>query len=319
VSNLLIEPTWKEIYYHVYPHLKKDRSFSAKDIIRIYHHNLTWEEQQEVKEYFCETQCVDEIDLPEEPLPLPPVPPLPLLPILPPLLPPSVPPALPPPPVAPQQPPVLPNFIIPVFPFIIPSLLPEDILRFILDAIGESEAHAATIPDEETIDWRERYFTIRTWLMQTWKDLEREKKRAEYWEFIAGIGPRVVNVTIYLPEEEKKPYEWYWEDPNIEESLFPEEEEEKEEEEEEYYYEGEVTDLTHAESVELRIVLDDVMPNIETIAEEKDIDFYFEGWLRIGETIWYYVRINGERFEIKYEEVLELEEEVTDWVEQETI
>ncbi len=134
-----IEPTWKDIYYEVHPERRKDRSFSSGDLIRFFERNLTFYEQEEIKEYF-ERFCQDPPQLFEDPLIPPQLPPpiyiyLPL-PFVP--LPPPPPTALPPPPIS------LP-WVIPLWPFIIPSALPPDILDFLLDSLGISEAHASEV------------------------------------------------------------------------------------------------------------------------------------------------------------------------------
>ncbi|GAJ23483.1 unnamed protein product, partial [marine sediment metagenome] len=41
-----IEPTWKEIYYEVYPERKRDKTFSSRDLIRFFQHNLDEYEQE---------------------------------------------------------------------------------------------------------------------------------------------------------------------------------------------------------------------------------------------------------------------------------
>jgi hypothetical protein len=137
------EPTWREIYFEVLPHLKKDKTFSSDDLIRIYHNNLHWEEQQYVLEYFCNQLCEENYPNPTSPPePIPPPAPILLPPIIIPIPPPQPPPqVLPPPEIIP----LLPNFLVPTFPFIIFELLPPDILNMLRDAMGINEAHAAEI------------------------------------------------------------------------------------------------------------------------------------------------------------------------------
>lgn len=124
------ELTWIEIYYQVFPHLKKDKTFTAKDVIRFYENNLDPEEMQEVRDYFGYD------DDQELPYPTPPVIPFPV---------PFVPPALLPPEQKLVPPPNINIYLLPVWPFIVPKYLPYDLLKLISDFIGPSEAGATIL------------------------------------------------------------------------------------------------------------------------------------------------------------------------------
>lgn len=146
-----IEPTWYEIYYLVYPHLRRDRTFSDRDIIRFFENNLTYEEQEKVKDYFMQF-CPDEPPQ-VEPIPIPI--PTPEVPVLPPVYVPSLEPV--PTPQLPGggdipklPPPVNIPTLLPTFPVIIPGIDPY-ILDLLEEWIGVAEAEAAEviIPEEK--------------------------------------------------------------------------------------------------------------------------------------------------------------------------
>lgn len=181
------EPSWEDIFFEIYPHLRKDTTFTGKDIIRFFERNLNWLEREEVLNYFSEF-CDEETPLPEV---FPDPPKLPFLPI--PIIPTYQPPVLPPPPptaLPPPKTPLLPEFLIPFFPFIIVPLLPPDILKFLKESIGVREAHASEI------DWESRYYEMRGWYNDLLKENVELSQLVKYHEFTSMIGPRTEEVTI---------------------------------------------------------------------------------------------------------------------------
>lgn len=181
MDNYYEEPTWEEIYYSDFPHLRKkakNTSFSALDIIRFYENNLTLTEQGIVLAYFKEPKIkIPKIKTPvPEPLPSPTI----LLPSAPVLL------SLPLPEPLSLPPPIsFPSFLLPIFPFIIVPLLPPDILRYLNTMLGVTELEAAVIDLEKDII-----------------DLEKE---VDYWR---GVLPKSPPRQTYPPTfiQQKVPY-----------------------------------------------------------------------------------------------------------------
>lgn len=297
--------SWKDIYYEAYPHLKPDKTFSDRDIIRFYENNLTFREMEMVRLYFKEMD--EELDphqpdydpLPDLPVLPPPETLTPLIPLLPavPPAPPALPPqALPPPATGPE-------WLSPTFPFIIFQLLPPDILDWIKEMVGLNDVvEAAELTIGEMQSKIDNLSTINRYHEDLYKYWRETAQVLESWQkygpppWLDYPGKPTVEEWEPSPDEDPEPI-----DP-LPPTQFPDWWEEFEDEED---LEEDVTSTTwvgggfsHGE----------IIRAIEWLLE-GDIygDIQYLGWYKdTNGNIWYILREAGEDFEYTGEEVMEV-------------
>lgn len=308
--------SWKELYYDLYPHLKLDKTFTDKDIIRFFHNNLDLFEQERVLEYFCDLcqESIDEVPeeepyMPELPAPPPLLPPpstplIPLIPVVPQL--PSPPPSLPPEVI---PPPIGPEWISPVWPFIIWELLPADILDWILEMVGyPQDLEAAELRIIHLVD---ELNTIVDELNKKKTEARNFKDLYIYWKEIAQ---QLESWDKYGPPPWLKA-------PETVDEWFPDEEEEQTIEEqigedtpfEDWWEEFEDPPVTQEEVTDSTWVgggftHGEVLRAIEWLLITDDADFIdYQGWYRdVNGNIWYILEEAGEVFEYTGSEVMEV-------------
>lgn len=280
-----IEPTWKEIYYLVEPLSKKDKTFSAGDIIRFWENNLTILEREEVRDYFC-ALCEEDFPPPDEPYKiLPPqiyyLPPL-FVPYLSPPPPPQIMPPVPqlPPPTSPTYP----DFLLPHFPFVIVPLLPQRVIEYLREELGVKDVSAQIIELESDVNFYQKELQQKiTTLQLTWEYVwELEEKLEE-----AKLTPEIVEEIPITPETPG-------EEPGVFGPQIPEDTpfEEEWEEYDDYWEEQ--------DKYNWHLIIIDLCEDLERFLD----DVIYLGWMEDAEgNYWYQFKISGDRIELTGDEV----------------
>lgn len=298
------EPTWEEIYYLVESsgaRVKKDTSFTDNDIIRIFHNNLSWEEQEEVKEYFCQVICADSPDTPEDPS-LPNAPTFPLLPIpFMPALPAPVPKSLPPPPpkALPLLPVKLPLFLLPVWPFVIIEALPADVRNYLQRNICPAP-QAQVCPETPPPDLA-NVFDLQHAIVDAFDAINELKDQVRYWKFMAESLPETKTVYItQIIEEKPTKTTSDWDD---------DDEKWYDTDDEDWWTRDEYMD----EYDEVEVSRPKLLQLVDSIAQKAStygLEVELHGWITVGERTTIYILVDGKRFAFTLETLVEAEKNI---------
>lgn len=303
--NDLVEPTWKEIYFLVYPRRKKKTSFTGNDLIRFFNHNLTLTEKEITLEYFC-ALCEEQYPDPETPM-LDPTHLLPSPNIY--LIPPvyiSVPDPIP------QLPPIYPEFLLPVWPFILIPSLPYEILKYLKQELGVNELHAAIKTQEDYIHalqdiiyTQTGQYIIKSPPRQTidrdaWSDIDAEvyQNDAEVHQNDAEVSP-----DPYDPWGDSSDVWEEWE--TRQEDQYPSEEFEESE------TVGSETDEEYEEfpSPDEKLLFYALLDLLQLEGQRLNFVIIFKGWMLSYGTTFYFFTIEGDNYEFTVVELQLLLEE----------